>query len=133
MWTGQRSAGNRERYDPAVESGTVTQNQEVNGVYLDGERRQMAVASLGGYRWQPTIGEKVLVLKENQGDGSQFIVAVCDQGGEDLSAGEVEISSTGTAKLSLKGDKLELSGELWYENQTFEDYLKALIVKINGE
>lgn len=125
MWTGKRSAGTKECYEPWVERGVVTQNQGVTGVYLDGERRSLLMVSPGGYRWMPQLGEEVLVLKENQGDGSQHIVGACS--GQGLDPGDVEISSGGSAGIRLSGEELTLSGVLKYEGMTLEEYIKKVV------
>lgn len=127
MWTGKRWAGSRECYEPWVERGVVTQNQDVTGVYLDGERRQLAMASPGGYQWMPNVGEDVLVLKENQGDGAQHIVGSCQTGVGDLSPGDVVISSGGNASVQLLGEDMVLLGQIWVENMSLEDYIKKVV------
>lgn len=126
MWTGQRSAGQKESYQPWVERGVVTQSQEVMGVYLDGERRQFLQVSPGGYQWKPKQGETVLVLKENQGDGSQHIVGTCGDSG-DLNPGDVVISGGGLARVALEGDLVTVTGELRYQGQSLEEYIQGIV------
>lgn len=127
MWIGQRSAGAKEIYEPWVEHGEVTQNGGVTGVYLEGERRSLQVASAGGYRWKPSVGDDVLVLKENLGDGTQHILGVCDVALGDLSPGDVEISSGASAKVRLSGDKVTVTGALYYQGQSLEEYIRDLV------
>lgn len=130
MWTGKRSAGEKERYEPWVERGAVTQNQGLTGVYLDGERRQLDLVSPGGYRWVPAVGESVLVLKENQGDGAQHVVGTCGLSVDGLSPGDVEISSGGTAGVRFSGEEAEIFGTLKYQGMTMEEYIKKVLLSM---
>ncbi len=130
MWTGKRSAGQKERYEPSVEYGVVTQSEGVTGVYLDGERRQMGQVSPGGYRWKPGVGQEVLVLKD--GDGRQHMVAVALTE-EALKPGEVEICSEGGALIRLAGDKVEIEGEVFLAGQDFQSYIEEMVENLVKE
>lgn len=76
--------------------GRVTLGGEAPAVELDSERRGLEVYAPGGYRWRPTPGQKVLVLKA---DGAPCIAGTPAAGG--LEPGEVELASAGGAKVRL--------------------------------
>ena len=62
MWTSERNR-NLPLREAAAELGSVTLGGDPAGVSLGGERRWLTVYGPGGYRWRPSAGSKVLVLK----------------------------------------------------------------------
>ena len=62
MWLSGQSRRRRDRLGEA-QAGFATIGGGKTGVYLDGERRAMAVYAPGGYQWTPAPGQEVLVLE----------------------------------------------------------------------
>ena len=129
MWTSER-----RREQPSAEApadlGTVTLGGDPAGVSLGGERRWLAVYGPGGYSWRPTVGDRVLVLKAGA-EGETPCVVGKTQELRELGPGEVRITG-GSSAVYLGKDRLELSGELYINGQTAEDYLRELIGGILG-
>ena len=125
MWLSQqqKQAG-QER---PVDIGPVTLTGETVAVELDSERRGLTVYAPGGYRWLPSVGQKVLVL--NTGEGLCVAGALST---ERPSKGEVELCSGGAA-VSLDGTgKVHLGKDVYVENDLYIDgeELEAMIRRI---
>lgn len=90
MWTSERNR-NLPLREAAAELGSVTLGGDPAGVSLGGERRWLTVYGPGGYRWRPSAGSKVLVLKAGAEGESPCILGTAQEGGE-LKSGEVELS-----------------------------------------
>lgn len=123
MWLGKQVAGQKTGYSSLVDRGTVTQNQEVTGVLLEGERRELQLVSPSGYRWKPAVGQEVLVLQDGQ--AQQQIVGVMEDNSQ-ITAGDVEIYASGGAKINLSGDVLSLSGKIYVNGESLEDYIRRI-------
>lgn len=94
MWLAEQ-----QKRTAAQEMGTVGQvtlSGDAPAVELDSERRDLCVYAPGGYRWRPTLGQKVLVLKA---DGDPCVAGAASAGG--LEPGEVGLDSSGGAFLRL--------------------------------
>ena len=106
--------GKRERREwPAgmALTGPVTLPGDSAGVYLEGERRGVAVYAPGGYHWVPAAGDEVLVLKTGERGEKPCAVGVA-AGGQGLLPGEVLISAGSCAiKLGVDG-KVSITGDL---------------------
>ena len=106
--------GKRERQEYPVGmalTGPVTLPGDGLGVYLEGERRGVAVYSPGGYHWVPSPGDEVLVLKTGERGEKPCAVGVA-AGGQGLLPGEVLISAGACAiKLGLDG-QVSITGDL---------------------
>ena len=111
MWLSGQSRRRRDRLGEA-QAGFATIGGKDTGVYLDGERRAMAVYAPGGYQWTPAPGQEVLVLK-NAGAGPAYCVTAARTEGEGT-PGEVRISSgPGNAAVRLGNDgTVELVGRV---------------------
>lgn len=94
MWLAEQQK--REAAQQAGAVGEVTLSGETPAVELESERRGLRVYAPGGYRWRPTVGQKVLVLKA---DGEPCVVGAPSAGG--LEPGEVALESGGGASLLL--------------------------------
>ena len=103
MWMSERNWKLRAE-EPAAELGTVTLGGDPAGVSLGSERRWIAVYGPGGYRWRPSAGRKVLVLKAGAEGESPCILGTAQEGGE-LKSGEVELGLTGS--VLVNGKRLE--------------------------
>ena len=109
MWLSKKMAPETE-VQSATE-GLVSVGGSAPAAVLDGEQRQLAVASPGGYFWCPRVEEQVLVLQ------GHVIGAV--QAEKNLRPGEICISS-GKASIRLGIDgavyidgDIFLNGERW--------------------
>lgn len=134
MWTSQRSAGEKSRYQPWVDQGEVTLSGDVMGVYLDGERRELRMNNPGGYHWKPAVGESVLVVNENEGEKVLHIIGsnrTTEPGRQlplpEVEAGDVCVTSDGLAYVHLQGNDLRLQGNLYYNDVPIEVYLEKVI------
>ena len=110
MWISEMAARSAREAESAVEAGRVSIGGASPAVYADGELRGLRVLAPGGYRWRPSVGDDVLVLKTP--DGAAY-VAGAEQGGTgaNLENGEVCIVSGGGAELRLKNNGgIELRG-----------------------
>lgn len=129
MWLAKQQK--REVTGPEGSVGEVTIAGEAPSVELDSERRELTVFAPGGYRWRPTEGQKVLVLKA---DG-EYRVAGAESGGG-LEPGEVALDSAGGAFIRLDnqggvalGSGVTVSGPLYVDGEE----LTQLIQRIAGE
>lgn len=110
MWLSRRR---REEKSGAAQVGRTTLEGNTAGVYLDGERRSLAVFGPGGYQWRPRLDQEVLVLTgERVGDPHCIAGVRC--AGTDLAPGEVRIAAQdgGTAIFLRNDGSLELLGRV---------------------
>lgn len=107
MWLSRRR---RAQTGGGAAVGRTTLEGENTAVYLDGERRGVAVYAPGGYRWRPKLGQELLVLKGPEG----FCVAGAESIGGDVEPGEVAITAlAGGAEVRLRNDGIiELRGDV---------------------
>lgn len=106
MWLSKREEQTRKTPHQAL-TGPVTLVGGELAAWLEGERRDLAVFSPGGYHWCPQLGDQVLVLKAGEGGEQPCAIGVA-QGGA-LSPGEILIQ-TGKASVYLAPDgSLQLS------------------------
>lgn len=134
MWTAQRSAGEKTRYQPWVDQGEVTLSEEVTGVYLDGERRQLTVSSPGGYHWKPGVGEQVLVVNSNQGDKMVHIIASEREEEPDrleplpvLDPGDVCVTSDGLGRIHLTNNQVRIQGNIYINELHIYEFVTEII------
>ncbi|MEG2118840.1 MAG: hypothetical protein RRY53_00690 [Pseudoflavonifractor sp.] len=106
--------------------GEATLGGDPAGVWLDAERRALAVYAPGGYHWLPAVGQEVLVVGSD-GDGEVPCIAGARSAGGDMVPGEVLISAgTGGACIRLKNDgSLELNGRLRINGTDYIPYVPA--------
>ena len=129
MWLSSQSR-KVQRSSQGAETGVVTLEGEKTAVYLTGERRNLPVLSPGGYRWQPTEGETVLVLKSGA-DGEELWVAGVPDSGTDLAPGEVCVQSRQAAVFLGNDGSVDLRGFVKI-NGTPIEYLFETKVKEEG-
>ena len=109
MCLGQRER--RERPAGMALTGPVTLPGDSAGVWLEGERRGVAVYAPGGYHWVPAAGDEVLVLKTGERGERPCAVGVA-AGGQGLLPGEVLITvGAASIKLGLDG-QVAVTGNL---------------------
>ena len=87
MWLSKRIVQETPEFEPAT-LGTVSIGGEDAAVVTDGEKRNARVISPGGYCWQPSASDSVLVIKGNE----LYVPGVLQSGGA-LQPGEVLIYS----------------------------------------
>ena len=92
-------------------TGVVTVSGDPAGVWLEGERRGVAVYAPGGYQWVPGRGEEMLVLKAGVQGEKPCAVGV-PSGSGDLAPGEVRIvAGKSSIRLGLDG-VIDVTGTL---------------------
>lgn len=124
MWLSGQTRRREERRS-AAQAGYATLGGDGGAVYLDGERRAMAVYGPGGYQWSPAPGQEVLVLK-NGGTGAAYCVAAARTEG-DCAPGEVRISAPGGAAVQLRSDgRVELTGRVVINGVSIETLVEQL-------
>ena len=101
--------------------GRTTLPGDPAGVYLDAERRTLAVFAPGGYVWRPAVGEEVLVLKQ-EGEDTCVVGVRCDG---DLVSGVVLMhAGLGEAPVKLGNDgTVRLTGQVLINGVPLEDIL----------
>ncbi len=112
MWVSQQKGRNQAGQAP-LELGNVTIAGEMTGAFTDGERRNLALVSPGGYHWRPQVGQQVLVLKA--GTDGEVPCAVGALEGEfvEMEPGEIYICASGGASIRLGSDgRISLSGDV---------------------
>lgn len=113
MWLSKRIVQETPETEPAT-LGTVSIGGEDAAVVTDGEKRNAKLISPGGYCWQPSEADSVLVIKGNE----LYVPGRLHDGGE-ISPGEVRIYSNG-ASVWLKNDgTVEIRGEVRIIGEAF--------------
>lgn len=126
MWTSDRRLGNRLG-DGAADLGSVTLGGDPAGVYTGGERRWLPVYSPGGYRWRPTAGDQVLVIKAGEGREAPCITG-CRQGEGELAPGEVRIGCN-SGEIRIHQDDVKLMGSVTVNGVTLEELMEQIVVR----
>ncbi len=125
MWL-SGEARRREETPSGAQAGYTTLGGDGGAVYLDGERRAVAVYGPGGYQWSPAPGQEVLVLK-NGGAGAAYCVAAA-RTAEGCAPGEVRISAPGGAAVHLTADgAVELTGRVLVNGVAIEDMIRQFV------
>lgn len=106
MWLSKREGHGKKEPAEAL-TGPVTLSGGELGVWLEGERRGVAVFSPGGYHWAPRVGDQILVLKAGENGEQPCAVGVAQS--ESLSPGEILIQSGGAAIWLSPDGELQLS------------------------
>ena len=124
MWTSERNRNLNIR-EAEAEIGVVTLGGDPAGVILGGERRWLPVYGPGGYRWRPSAGDRVLVLKAGV-EGETPCVLGMAQSGSDIQAGEVCLGQ-GEGMISLKDETVRLNGDVQINNIPLEEYIRVVV------
>lgn len=116
MWLSNRKTQVKS-YQSSV--GEVTIGGRKAAVYTDGEKRNSAFFSPGGYYWLPSCGQNMVVIKSEDNE-------VCCMDREvtelpvDMQEGEVYIISAGNASLHLKNDgTIQIKGNVSVNGRMF--------------
>lgn len=113
--------------------GVVTAAGSENGVFLGTERRRLPLMAPGGYRWQPRVGETVLVLKAGDNAESPCILASQVRDDTPLQPGEVELAGPGcSVKLSQSGTVC-VQGTLSVNGRTLEELIRSVVSAVMAE
>lgn len=124
MWLAKQQKRETEEALSAV--GKVTISGEAPAVELDSERRDLAVYGPGGYRWRPTEGQKVLVLKA---DGEPCVAGAPSEGG--LEPGEVQLDSAGGAGLKLDNSgHVSVTGSLFVGGTELTELIRSVVIEM---
>ena len=129
MWITEQNR-RREGYTSGAEVGRVTIGGQPAGVDLGGERRWLTVYGPGGYAWRPAPGDRVLVVKTGA-EGEPSVLGT-PQSGAELEPGEVRITGGGGA-LSLKGDGVEVTGQVRINGAELEQYILSVAARLLEE
>lgn len=109
------AAKSGKRAAAGADIGSVTIGGDSVAVLTEGELRELALVSPGGYVWRPQAGDSVLVLKTAEGE-SLAVGAIMGQSPPGMENGEVYIISKAGAALRLKNNgKIELLGDVEIE------------------
>lgn len=127
MWLSRQ--GKENSREQTAETGSVTLTGETVAVELDSERRGLKVYAPGGYRWKPTLEQKVLVLKTAE---DTCIVGTPIK--SEVAEGEVGLyTDTGTA-VTLKQDgrihmepDVEIHGTLTVNGEDLETFIRRVV------
>ena len=113
MWLSKRIMLPETAEDPAT-LGTVSIGGNAAAVVTDGEKRNARVISPGGYCWQPSAGQSVLIVKANEA----YVPGVLQEP-DGLAPGEVLIFSDST-QIRLQNDgNIRISGEVWISGKLY--------------
>lgn len=127
MWLAKQQKRETEEVLPAV--GAVTIGGDAPAVELDSERRDLAVYAPGGYRWRPTPGQKVLVLKA---DGELCVAG--SPSGAGLEPGEVALDSAGGAGVKLDNQgNVAVTGTLVVGGTELTQLVRSIVFEILAE
>lgn len=121
MWLSKRIMQEAPEEDAAT-LGTVTIGGADAAVVTDAEKRRAKIITPGGYCWQPSAKDSVLVVKGNE----LFVSGLLQEDAGDLAAGEVRVFSNGaritlrnTGRVEIDGD-VSISGGLFVRGQEME-------------
>lgn len=121
MWLSRRIVQETPAVEPAT-LGTVTIGGADGAVVTDAEKRSARVIAPGGYCWQPSVSDSVLVVR-----GNELYVAGKLEERAKIAPREVKIFSD-RAEIHLKNDgKIEISGEVRISGELYVNGRKVLV------
>lgn len=120
MWLSKKAAA---RGFGAVEmsgcqDGVVTISSGDTAVMSGCEQRRLDVCAPGGYSWRPEVGQDVIIIKTAEGSG--VVAGTRGAGSDELSPGEVMLSSGGCSILLKNSGVIELSGDVYINGKRIE-------------
>ena len=120
MWLSKKVVREQAEYDAAT-LGTVSIGGSDAAVVTDGEKRNARLITPGGYCWQPSADDSVLVIKGNE----LYVPGVLQQA-EELEPGEILIFSN-EASVRLKNNgKIEIDGKVYVTGNLFVNGKRVL-------
>ena len=131
MWLGRYQR--RPNQEGEGQVGKVTIGGEQVAVLLDSERRGLEVYGPGGYRWQPRVDQRTLVI---QGRGEIPCVVGVRQ--DQAAPEQVKVESEDSA-LTLKaegaelaGGRVDLTGEVYVNGEKLEVLIARIVAMMLG-
>ena len=114
MWLSKRIM-QEAREEDAATLGTVTIGGNDAAVVTDAEKRRAKIITPGGFCWQPSVRDSVLVIKGNE----LYVSGMLQENTGDLAAGEVRVFSNG-ASITLKNNgRVEIDGDVYVNGDLF--------------
>lgn len=126
MWTSSQTKATRSRPDSAASLGTVTSGGPEVGVFLGAERRKLPILAPGGYRWRPSVGDQVLVLKSGADGETPFVLASPQAIQDDLMPGEIELQGPDCCLRLDRSGTVTLSGSVVVNGLALEDLIRTI-------
>lgn len=115
MWLSKRIMHEAPEEDAAT-LGTVTMGGDDAAVVTDSEKRSARIITPGGYCWQPSAKDSVLVIKGNE----LYVPGMLQSSAAELDAGEVRVFSNGASITLRNNGRIEIDGELYVHGQKME-------------
>lgn len=114
MWLSKRVMRGEEPQDAAA-LGKVTIGGEEPAVLTDTEKRRAKIISPGGYCWNPSASECVMVMKGNE----LYVSGMPQTRTQEIEPGEVLLHANG-ASLKLGNDgKITLDADVYIEGDLY--------------
>lgn len=114
MWLSKRIMQQAQEPDAAA-LGTVTIGGEDAAVISDAEKRSAKIISPGGYCWQPSAKDCVLIVKGNE----LYINGRLQEEAKGLAAGEVRIFSGRSSVTLRRSGRVEIDGDVFINGALF--------------
>lgn len=114
MWLSKRSIHEPHDEDAAT-LGTVTIGGADAAIVTDTEQRRAKIITPGGYCWQPSVRDSVLVIKGNE----LYVSGMLQERTDGLAAGEVRIFSNGASITIKNNGRVEIDGSLSVDGELF--------------
>ena len=95
--------------------GTVSIGGDDAADITDAEKRSAKIISPGGYCWQPSAKDCVLIVKGNE----LYLTGRLQEGTKDLAAGEVRVFSGGSSMTLRNSGKVEIDGDVYINGNLF--------------
>ncbi|MCQ2420660.1 MAG: hypothetical protein MJ118_05955 [Clostridia bacterium] len=114
MWLSKRIMQQAQEPDAAA-LGTVTIGGEDAAVISDAEKRSAKIISPGGYCWQPSAKDCVLIVKGNE----LYINGRLQEEAKGLAAGEVRIFSGRSSVTLRRNGRVEIDGDVFINGALF--------------
>ncbi len=114
MWLSKRIMHEAPEEDAAT-LGTVTIGGDDAAVLTDAEKRSAKIISPGGYCWQPSAKDCVLIVKGNE----LYLSGRLQEDAKGLAAGEVRVFSNGSSVTLRNSGKVEIGGDVYIDGDLF--------------
>lgn len=108
----------KEQSPVGANLGTVSVADPAPAVMTDGEARRLQLLTPGGYCWRPTVGDAVLVIKDD--GGSPCVMGVCGQSPVELQPGEVCLHAGGASIYLDRSGAIHLTGTVYLNGKPLQ-------------
>lgn len=123
MWISKQITGASLNESALAGRGEVTISHGAVGVYTDAERRDVPSVTPGGYTWRPRQGQRVLVIKTDEGES---VIAGLLQEPDENQDGDI-IIETDSARIKISkidgtvtlGGKVYITGDLYVKGEKY--------------